>query len=121
MDRGKALCRDYHIDFWYPPFADERDCKESDYYDIAKAVCFMCPLLDECEEEGKDEESGMWGGWTPRERNKGARKASTKSYTPDHLAVLPEPNTRNPLNMKYVKDDLREVSVRLRKTARSLT
>jgi len=119
VNRAKALCKDYHSDLWYPPFADERDGKESDYYDIAKAICFLCPLLEECAQEGKAEEHGMWGGWTPRERNKGVRKDPTKVLSPEHLAVIPEPNTRTPLGIQYVKEDLKAVTLRLRKTNRS--
>ena len=118
MNRAKALCKDYHLDFWFPPIADEREGKESDYYDIAKAICFQCPHLEECALEGKDEEHGRGGGWTPRERNKGVRKDPLKVLSPDHLAVLPEP-TRTPLSIQYVKEDLKAVNLRLRKTQRS--
>lgn len=118
MDRAKALCKDYHADFWHPPFSGDRVNKESEYYEVAKAVCFQCPLLEECAQEGKDEEYGMWGGWTPRERNKGVRKDPTMVLTPDHMAVLPEP-TRTPLSIGYVRVDLKAVSARLRKAQRS--
>lgn len=36
----------------------------------AKAVCSACPVRQECGEFGKDERFGIWGGMTPRERNK---------------------------------------------------
>lgn len=116
LDTSAAVCRDYHSDFWFPPpFADERDGKESEYYEIAKVLCYSCPLLKDCAAIGKGEEHGMWGGWTPRERNKGMRKPPTKTFTDEHLAVIPEPNPRTPLGLQYVKADLKAVTVRLRK------
>lgn len=115
MDRSRASCREYHIDLWYPPFGEERDGKESEYYDIAKTLCFMCPLLEACADEGIDEEHGMWGGWTPRERNKGLRKPPTRLLTDEHLAMIPEPNPRTRLGLQYLKEDLKAVSLRQRK------
>ena len=35
---------------------------------IAIALCLSCPLLDECRQAGRDEEYGIWGGTTERDR-----------------------------------------------------
>lgn len=36
----------------------------------AKDICASCPVRQECAEFAKDERFGIWGGMTPRERNK---------------------------------------------------
>lgn len=41
----------------------------------AKEMCNACPVQDECRTAGNDEEYGMWGGASVRERHR-ARKAS---------------------------------------------
>lgn len=70
----KSICRqlDLHTDFWFPPvFKEERTAPESQYFEIAKMVCEQCPIQEQCRELGRDEEFGVWGGTTPKERRTG--------------------------------------------------
>lgn len=39
----------------------------------AKRICLRCPVKPECADYGRDERFGIWGGETPRERNKRLR------------------------------------------------
>lgn len=39
----------------------------------AKAICDRCPVTTQCAEAGRDERDGIWGGMTPRERNRSFR------------------------------------------------
>ncbi len=85
-----ALCRGKHADLWFPPiFAEERTAPESKYYDIAKMVCEQCPIRQQCEVLGENEESGVWGGWSPKDRANGFRELSARvlprSYIAKHI------------------------------------
>lgn len=63
--RKQALCKDRHIDLWYPPL--DTDVPDN-YYQISRAVCRQCPVWRECLDDGVNERWGMWGGLTPQER-----------------------------------------------------
>lgn len=62
---SKSLCKNRHIDLWYPPL--DSDTPEK-YYSVAKEVCRRCPVWKECLDNGVTETWGMWGGLTPLER-----------------------------------------------------
>lgn len=67
-DRKQALCRNKHIDLWYPPM--EAEFPEH-YYSIARELCRRCPVWEQCLNEAVTppvEIWGMWGGLTPQER-----------------------------------------------------
>jgi WhiB family redox-sensing transcriptional regulator len=66
--RDKALCKGKHHDLWFPPFPGERQHPENLYYEVGKMVCEHCPVMSECTVAGAEEEWGLWGGETPRER-----------------------------------------------------
>jgi hypothetical protein len=85
-----ALCTGLHNEMWYPPlFKEERTAPEAQYYELGKLVCEHCPVRPDCAEAGRDEEYGMWGGQTPKDRRKGSYKP-TKTFLPqDKLNVLP--------------------------------
>lgn len=63
--REQALCKDCHVDLWYPPL--DTDIPEN-YYTISRAVCRQCPVWKQCLDDGVDEKWGLWGGLTPQER-----------------------------------------------------
>jgi WhiB family transcriptional regulator, redox-sensing transcriptional regulator len=92
-----ALCSGKHADIWFPPiFASERTGKEAIYHNVAKAVCYSCPVREECLEAGADEADGIWGGWTLQERKTGQHEPPTHVMPPQHVVYLPnhEPNER---------------------------
>ena len=66
---SKALCKNHHIDLWYPPLEVKNP---NDYYSISKAICSNCHVWDYCLEmalSDKDKEKwGCWAGTTPQER-----------------------------------------------------
>ena len=84
--RYQAKCRDMDTELWFPP-------RDKDLYkpiaDKAKAICFgrdglpECPVRVECllYAEGNDEQHGIWGGLSHRERNALKRKAASKGKT----------------------------------------
>lgn len=63
--RESALCRGKRSDFWYAPLVGNRNA----YVPFGKLVCQQCPVWRECLSSGKDEDFGIWGGLTARERN----------------------------------------------------
>jgi len=97
MWMDKALCRGLHTDLFFPPsLKEERTAPESQYYEIAKMVCEQCPVQHDCDLAGSEEEFGVWGGTTPKERRTGTYKRATLLLPKEHLSMLPrhEPNTR---------------------------
>ena len=104
-----ALCKGMHNELWYPPlFKEERTAPEGQYYDLGKLVCENCPVVDDCRDAGQDEEYGMWGGQTPKERRNGVIK-KTKTYLPfDTLSVMPRHDPDVPLFIPQVRLDIRK-------------
>jgi len=79
--RYKAKCRGMDTELWYPP----RDkTKYKDIAAISKAVCYgkdglpECPVRKECllYADKMDEQHGIWGGMSHRERSSLKRKAT---------------------------------------------
>jgi hypothetical protein len=70
--RQYALCKDMHIDLWYPPLEEK---SPNDYYKISKAVCAHCPVWSSCIKNGKEEVWGCWGGTSPQDRKNEHRLA----------------------------------------------
>lgn len=67
--REEALCRELPNVFFYPPlFRHDRSAPEPAYYNLGKMVCEECPVKNRCGVDGEDEEFGLWGGLTPKER-----------------------------------------------------
>lgn len=84
--RYDAKCRGMDTEEWYPP----RDkAKYKSIADKSKAVCFgkdgapECPVLIQCllYSEKMDEQHGIWGGMSHRERNALKRKAAKVGLT----------------------------------------
>jgi hypothetical protein len=80
------MCDSPETDDWFPP----RDkTKYKTIADRAKSVCFgkdgkaECPVRLECllYAEGNDEQHGIWGGLSHRERNALKRKATKHGKT----------------------------------------
>jgi WhiB family redox-sensing transcriptional regulator len=59
-DRDGAACAGVDPELFFP---DRGDSGER-----AVAICHSCPHLAECREYGMDEEYGIWGGLTERNR-----------------------------------------------------
>ena len=59
-----ALCKEYDPSLWFPVFRGRGTGKE------AKEICGRCPVKSECLESAikYDEEDGIWGGMTRKER-----------------------------------------------------
>ena len=82
----RGLCDSPDTDYWFPP-RDKNKYKP--IADKAKAVCFgkdgkaECPVRLECllYAEGNDEQHGIWGGLSHRERNALKRKAAKHGKT----------------------------------------
>ena len=84
--RYDAKCRDMDTELWFPP-------RDKNLYkpiaDKAKAVCFgrdglpECPVRVECllYAESNDEQHGIWGGLSHRERNALKRSAAKHGKT----------------------------------------
>ena len=77
----KGLCKNRHIDIWYPPLDTDNPDK---YYGVAREVCRRCPVWKECLDAGTTETWGMWGGLTPLERtvitNKSPKPSAIRSH-----------------------------------------
>lgn len=91
LDDTKALCKGFHSELFFPPvFSEERTAPESKYYELGKYVCDNCSQADICRELGAEEEHGLWGGLTPKERRTGISSALRKHLPVEHLDLLPK-------------------------------
>lgn len=59
-----AACAGLPTGMFYPLPGDHKTPER------AKRICARCPVRPECADYGRDERFGIWGGETPRERNK---------------------------------------------------
>jgi len=64
--RDAARCRGTHPSLFFPPEEDGEEVRD------AKDICSRCPVIHECLEWAldTDEQFGVWGGTTPRERRR---------------------------------------------------
>jgi len=67
-DWDRANCRGLNTEIFYLEEADLRE-RHLDNRSVRK-VCFTCPIQKECLDAGMEEEYGIWGGFTRRERTK---------------------------------------------------
>lgn len=84
--RADAKCKGLDTELWFPP-------REKELYktiaDQAKGICFgrdgkpECPVRKDCllYSEKMDEQYGIWGGLSHRERNALKRKAAKHGMT----------------------------------------
>lgn len=60
-----SLCNKLAGDIWFPPFDSPHP---EQYYAIAKTICNVCPVWQECLDIGIKEVYGVWGGLSPQDR-----------------------------------------------------
>lgn len=103
-----GLCHGLHSEMFFPPlFVEERNAPESRYYDLGKLVCEQCPIQDVCRDKGADEEYGLWGGFTPKERRTGTYRM-TKTWLPvEHHDKLPADDVTASINVAVVRSNIR--------------
>lgn len=84
--RHNAKCRGMDTELWFPP----RDkAKYKKIATISKATCYgkdglpECPVRKQCllYADNMDEQHGIWGGMSHRERNALKRKANKEGKT----------------------------------------
>lgn len=63
---ASALCAQVDGDLWFPEQGDHQSARD------AKATCRRCPVINDCLRFALDQapREGIWGGLTPKERNK---------------------------------------------------
>jgi hypothetical protein len=106
--RDSALCKGKHIDIWYPP---TEELGHNRYYDVAKWVCEHCPARLTCFKEGQDEEYGVWGGQTPKERRKGIVQEARKYLPAEYLRLIPH-SSPEPLDIDALRELLSQYTKR---------
>lgn len=101
--RERSLCKGLHNEMFYPPFDKvDRLVPEAQYYALGKYACELCPVIDQCRKDGKDEEFGLWGGQSPKDRRYN-RIEMNKSYIQvEDLGLLPKSST-TPLDVVAVR------------------
>lgn len=68
-----AACRGQPPTYWHPPPAE----KDPYAYTIGRIICTICPVSTSCLSTAlvNNETRGMWGGTTPRQRQRIAKTA----------------------------------------------
>lgn len=80
-----AACTPDQSDLFFPDLSAlsrgtrtrfDRDRREAAVWAPARAICAACPVRPQCLDHAitNDEQAGMWGGLTPRERNAGTTR-----------------------------------------------
>ena len=64
----RAACRHLPTDWWYPPAPITPAATVNMHR--AKRICATCPVTDQCLEAGMDEDYGIWGGLSPKQRRR---------------------------------------------------
>ncbi len=66
----QSLCRGNHAHLFFPPSTFERKDERERREARAKAICRVCPVIDDCKEHSLSirEQFGIWGGLTETER-----------------------------------------------------
>lgn len=65
----KAACRGMPTAIWFPTNTDYATSL------VAKSICKSCPVRSKCQEYGKTEQFGIWGGSSNRTRGTNAARA----------------------------------------------
>lgn len=103
------MCLGLHSEMFFPPLdKDERTAPEAHYYALGKYVCEHCPVIEDCRKAGKDEEYGLWGGQTPKDRRHG-KVALNKTYLPLQYIDSMPPSSDIPLFVPEVRQEVRQV------------
>lgn len=72
---GQAACRSYDTEMFFP-LKGAAIGETQDKIDEAKAVCFACPVLEECRDwiletcSRYEDDYGIFGGMTPEDRHR---------------------------------------------------
>lgn len=72
----KAACRDHpdpdawHLDKYGTNGKYAVTLAERTRLEMARSLCAVCPVLEDCREYGKTQEHGMYGGLMPQERKR---------------------------------------------------
>ena len=112
-----ALCKGLHSELFYPPlFKEDRQGPESQYYWLGKFVCEHCPVIRECAEAGWEEEFGLWGGMTPKDRRNKRYVLNKSRVEVKSLDHFPRADPDNPLDLQAVKAEIRPLLKRRKKT-----
>ncbi len=66
----QSLCRGNHAHLFFPPSTFERKDERERREARAKAICRVCPAMEECRQHSLSirEQFGIWGGLTEMER-----------------------------------------------------
>lgn len=66
----QSLCRGNHAHLFFPPSTFERKDDRERRESRAKAICRVCPVVDDCRRHSLSirEQFGIWGGMTEVER-----------------------------------------------------
>jgi WhiB family transcriptional regulator, redox-sensing transcriptional regulator len=64
---NRPACDGLDTDLWYPDQGNSYAC-----YEQARRICYGCPVRVACLQFAVDTDQrfGLWGGMTPRERNR---------------------------------------------------
>lgn len=60
--RERAACREMDNTLFFPIRTEMTKEDYNDKVETAIAICQACPVREQCYEEGKDMEYGIWGG-----------------------------------------------------------
>jgi hypothetical protein len=114
-DLDGALCRGLHSEMFFPPlFKEERQDPESQYYWLGKFVCEHCPVIRECAKAGWDEEFGLWGGMTPKDRRNKRYALNKSRIEASSVALFPAADGL-PLDLQEAKVAIRPLLKRRKK------
>lgn len=69
-----ALCTGGQAGLFFPPSSAERKDERERREERAKAICAVCPVIDDCRDYALTirEPYGIWGGYTESERRRAA-------------------------------------------------
>ncbi len=71
--RDQAACAGKPTEWWFPARNDGPDV------DRARSVCASCPVRDECEDAGRGEYAGMWGGHLIGDKERKAKRIQSRA------------------------------------------
>lgn len=115
---SQALCKKKHSDLWFPPFelsdgTPVPRSAHSQYYDVSRLVCDVCPVRQRCEALGAEEEFGLWGGTTPNDRKRGVgRTVPSKQLTPAQILTMIPKQGPITLDIKPLRTQILSVAKR---------
>lgn len=91
FDLQDALCAQTDPELFFP------DKIENQYSHLAKQICVKCPVRIECLTWAlqNEEDFGIWGGFSPKERNDIKRRGvKNLASVPVKVSITPKPDRR---------------------------